>query len=69
MSVAFENTAGSPAKIETQVVDTPAIACDGGNGPLGHPRVFLTFGPSRQVVCPYCSRSYTLAEGAKGHGH
>ncbi len=69
MSVAFESTTASPAKIETQVVETPTVACDGGTGPLGHPRVFLHFGDQREVVCPYCSRTYQLAEGAKAHGH
>jgi uncharacterized Zn-finger protein len=69
MSVAFESTAAAPAQTETQVVTTPTVACDGGNGPLGHPRVFLHFGDDRQVVCPYCSRAYQLAEGAKAHGH
>ncbi len=58
------------APAEVQTVDTPVVACDGGNGALGHPRVFLTFGAERQLVCPYCSRTFVLAEGAKaGHGH
>ncbi len=69
MSVAFENTPAAPAKVETQVVDTPTVACDGGNSALGHPRVFLHFGDAHEVVCPYCSRTYVLAEGAKAHGH
>ncbi|MBC7905765.1 MAG: zinc-finger domain-containing protein [Rhodospirillaceae bacterium] len=65
MSVAY----AAPDKIETQTVDAATVACDGGTGPLGHPRVYLTFGHAREVVCPYCSRSYQLAEGAKAHGH
>lgn len=56
-------------KFETLTVDTPTVACDGGNGGLGHPRVFLHFGDQPEVVCPYCSRTYVLAEGAKKHGH
>ena len=48
-------------------VDDRTVACDGGNGPLGHPRVFLRIA-DRQVVCPYCSRLYVLNEGA-GHGN
>ncbi|MBX9635008.1 MAG: zinc-finger domain-containing protein [Magnetospirillum sp.] len=65
MSVAF----AASDKIETLVVDTHTVACDGGVAALGHPRVFLTFGHEREVVCPYCSRTYQLAEGAKAHGH
>ncbi len=69
MSVAFESTDAAPARTDVQVVATPTVACDGGNGPLGHPRVFLHFGSEREVTCPYCSRAYQLAEGAKAHGH
>ena len=50
-------------------VDTRTVACDGGDGALGHPRVFL-FIPGTEVMCPYCSRLYVLNAGA-GHasGH
>lgn len=50
-------------------VDDRTVACDGGGGALGHPRVFLRI-PGTQVMCPYCSRLYVLNEGA-GHdsGH
>lgn len=53
-------------------VDTLTIACDGGGGALGHPKVYLKFDDSDEVVCPYCSRRYLLNEGARaaaGHGH
>ena len=50
-------------------VDERTVACDGGDGPLGHPRVFLRIA-AQQVMCPYCSRLYVLNEGAGGdHGH
>ena len=43
------------------------VACDGGDGPLGHPRVWLRIA-EREVVCPYCSRRYVLeGEGNEGH--
>jgi uncharacterized Zn-finger protein len=50
-------------------VDSRTVACDGGDGALGHPRVFLRI-PDEQVMCPYCSRLYILNPGA-GHasGH
>jgi uncharacterized Zn-finger protein len=50
---------------ETIQVDSRVVACDGGGGALGHPRVFLRI-VEHDVVCPYCSRHYVLAEGA-GH--
>jgi uncharacterized Zn-finger protein len=46
-------------------VETPTVACDGGNGPLGHPRVFLTLSKEGEIECPYCSRKYVLKHGAK----
>jgi uncharacterized Zn-finger protein len=49
---------------EAVVVETPVVPCDGNGGPLGHPRVFLRIGPEREIVCPYCSRRFVLAEGA-----
>ncbi len=44
-------------------VDDRTVACDGGDGALGHPRVFLRI-PDEQVMCPYCSRLYILNAGA-----
>ena len=60
------DVAVTPTATETIVVDHPVVACDGGGGALGHPRVFLRI-EQRQVMCPYCSRLYILAEGAS-HG-
>lgn len=54
---------------ETINVTDRTVACDGGNGPLGHPRVYLTIAEDEtKVVCPYCSRSYVLTDkGADEH--
>jgi len=52
---------------EIITVDDVVVACDGGGGPLGHPRVFLRI-VGEAAICPYCSRTYVLKEGA-GHGH
>lgn len=54
---------------ETIKVDTDRVACDGGGGPLGHPKVYLNLGPEGRVECPYCSRTYKLAEGASHGAH
>ncbi len=56
----------APPPTETIHVDSRTIACDGGDGALGHPRVFLHI-ESQSVMCPYCSRLYVLNPGA-GHG-
>ena len=63
------STATAAPKFETITVETATVGCDGGGGPLGHPKVYLNIGHDRQVTCPYCSRTYVLAEGAKLGGH
>ena len=54
-----------PAPTDVIHVDERTVACDGGAGALGHPRVFLRI-VDRQVMCPYCSRLYVLDPGAGG---
>ncbi|MHA7852385.1 zinc-finger domain-containing protein [Roseovarius sp.] len=40
---------------ETRIVDSYRIACDGGEGALGHPRVWLSIARDKGFVeCPYC---------------
>lgn len=40
---------------ETIIVDSHRIACDGGEGPLGHPRVWLQIPEDKGwVECGYC---------------
>ena len=56
------------ATFETITVDDRTVACDGGTIALGHPRVFLHI-ENREVVCPYCSRTYVLNMGANHGGH
>jgi len=34
------------------------VACDGGGGALGHPKVYLPFGNHSYVVCYYCGRRF-----------
>ncbi|MEX2449876.1 MAG: zinc-finger domain-containing protein [Rhodospirillales bacterium] len=50
---------------ETVYVDSRTVACDGNGGPLGHPRVYLSLEKEGEIVCPYCSRRFVLAAGAK----
>jgi len=53
---------------ETIVVDHTVVACNGGGGPLGHPRVYLNLGADGKIECPYCSRLFVL-RGRAGAGH
>lgn len=59
---------GFVSPTETIHVDERTVACDGGDGGLGHPRVFLRI-TDQQVVCPYCSRQYVLNAGAGHDSH
>ncbi|MEL6168322.1 MAG: zinc-finger domain-containing protein [Pseudomonadota bacterium] len=44
---------------ETEIVSKWRISCDGGEGALGHPRVWLSISPDRGwVVCGYCDKRY-----------
>lgn len=49
----------TPTPTEIIRVTDRTVACDGGDGPLGHPRVFLRIA-GEEVMCPYCSRLYVL---------
>ncbi|BAE53016.1 zinc-finger domain-containing protein [Paramagnetospirillum magneticum] len=63
------SSASTQPAFDTVTVSAAKVACDGdvANG-LGHPRVFLDLTAEGKIVCPYCSRTYVLAEGAKiGH--
>ena len=46
-------------------VETTRVACDGGDGALGHPKVYLEMGDEGFVECPYCDRRFVL----KGEAH
>ena len=48
---------------ETKLVTTKKVACDGDEGALGHPRVYLTMNHDGKVECPYCDRLYILQGG------
>ena len=49
---------------ETEVVQSSRIACDGGEGALGHPRVWLTIPEGKGwVECGYCDKRFVLGEG------
>lgn len=42
--------------------ETDGVSCDGGGGPLGHPKVWYTFDASPRVECGYCDRVFIRAE-------
>jgi uncharacterized Zn-finger protein len=54
---------------ETIVVNKTRIACDGGGGALGHPKVYLQIGEEGFVECPYCDRRFELDPKARADAH
>ena len=46
------------ASFETITIDGMVAACNGGGGPLGHPKVYLNLAPDGRAECPYCSRLF-----------
>jgi uncharacterized Zn-finger protein len=54
---------------ETEVVSRWKVACDGGEGALGHPRVWLVI-PEDQgwIDCPYCDKRYVHDSAAAALG-
>jgi uncharacterized Zn-finger protein len=59
----------SHTPVETITVTEHSVACNGGGGALGHPKVYLHLDAStHQVTCPYCSRLF-IAAGTQHHPH
>jgi uncharacterized Zn-finger protein len=55
---------------EVVEVTSSRIACDGGGGAGGHPRVWLQIDPAKGYVeCGYCDRKFVLTEGAAPADH
>jgi uncharacterized Zn-finger protein len=54
--------AGAAEVIE---VESEVVACDGGGGALGHPRVYLNLAGRPFVECGYCDRRFVRKAGAK----
>jgi uncharacterized Zn-finger protein len=48
--------------------DESIVACNGGGGPLGHPRVYLNLAPVGHHECPYCSRQFVNRALASASG-
>ncbi|MGB1234544.1 MAG: zinc-finger domain-containing protein [Planktomarina sp.] len=48
---------------ETKITNAKRFSCDGGEGALGHPRVWLQIpADSDFVECPYCDAKYVYKD-------
>lgn len=43
--------------------DVDQVYCDGGVGPLGHPRVYYSLDDRKSMTCLYCDRMFMKNEG------
>jgi uncharacterized Zn-finger protein len=54
---------------ETEIVSQWRVACDGGEGALGHPRVWLSIPHDRGwVECGYCDKRFIHEDFASRTG-
>jgi len=60
----FSMPVEAPEIVET---DQSRVACDGGGGALGHPKVYLEMGDENFVECPYCDKRFVLKAGTGHH--
>ncbi len=62
MSDTATASTGNPPP-ETETVTSMRVACDGGEGALGHPRVWLSIDPKTGFVeCGYCDKRFVYVE-------
>jgi uncharacterized Zn-finger protein len=53
---------------DTVYTSKSEVSCDGDDGALGHPKVYLHMknnGENGQVDCPYCDRVFVFQQGAE----
>ena len=49
---------------ESEIVTASRVACDGGEGALGHPRVWMQIPEAEGFVeCGYCDKRFILKDG------
>ena len=53
---------------ETRTVHSRRFSCDGGEGALGHPRVWLEIDEKGYVECGYCDRRFVAIGGPADGG-
>lgn len=53
---------------EVILVATKKVACDGGGGALGHPKVWYDMSEEDHVECKYCDRVFALKGGSRDPG-
>jgi uncharacterized Zn-finger protein len=55
--------------VEKIIVNGHRVACDGGGGALGHPKVWYEMGSDHEVECLYCGRVFVRSDAVVGGDH
>lgn len=50
---------------KTIQVNSKKVSCDGGDVKSKHPLVYLNMGTNNSIVCPYCSKTFTVSDQNK----
>ena len=58
--------ANETASHETIETTETRVACDGGGGALGHPKVYYDLGHDGKAECNYCGRVFVRKGDASG---
>lgn len=56
------STKNSP--FEVLRVNSKKVSCEGGSGASSHPLVYLNMGEKDSVICPYCSKHFTIKKNS-----
>ncbi|KAI9470081.1 MAG: zinc-finger domain-containing protein [Benjaminiella poitrasii] len=55
------------AEVPIQYVNKRIVHCDGGGGPVGHPRVYINLDKPGAHACGYCGIRFQKPEGHHHH--
>jgi uncharacterized Zn-finger protein len=50
------------SSFEVLHVNSKKVACEGFKGASSHPLVYLNMGQKDHVICPYCSKYFTISK-------
>ncbi len=53
-----------PKALEVVHVTSKKVSCEGAKADSSHPLIYLNMGNEDHVVCPYCSRYFTIKKAA-----
>ena len=57
-STAFITSSLQSSHMTCPPISASQVACDGGGGPLGHPKVYINLEDGETHVCIYCGLRY-----------